>query len=66
MKRSLTKIEQDYRDTMRNITDLEQQYKLTELITELERDYYASPNSSYKSGRVYKLYQKIIVSKRFG
>lgn len=66
MKRSLTKIEQDYRDTMRNITDLEQQYKLTELITELERDYYASPNSSYKGGRVYKLYQKIIVSKRFG
>lgn len=51
---------------MKNITDLEQQYKLTELINELERDYYASPNSSYKSGRVYKLYQKIIVSKRFG
>lgn len=66
MKRDLTEIERDYEDTMRNTTDLEQQYKLTELIHELERDYYASPNSSYKSGRVYKLYQKIIVSKRFG
>jgi hypothetical protein len=66
MKCDLTEIEQDYEDAMRNTTDLEQQYKLAELINKLERDYYTSPNSQYKSGRIYKLYQKIIVSKCFG
>lgn len=64
--RTLAEIEQDYEETMQTTTDLQQQYKLIELLHELERDYYISPVGFNKNSRVNKLYQRIEFSRRFG